>query len=101
MKTDLVKKYDSLKSAIERYNLYYSFIDIYKKSKSLDTYIEFIKSSYSNLSEDSIAHYDELFRLYHLGNDEPLLTSLYNKLLTADDNKNKIASELKAILREL
>ena len=101
MKSELSKKRDSLKSAIDRYNMYSSFVDVYKTSKKLDPFIEYIKSGYSNLSEDSIAHYDELFRLYNSGNVEPLLVNLYNRLLSADENKNKIANELKTILREL
>ena len=100
MKDKLAKKHDSLKLAIERYNMYSGFVEAYTKTKTLDAYIEHIKSTSSNFSEDMMAHYESMFRSYDLGNIEPLLSNLYDRLLAADEYKNKLANELKTLLRE-
>lgn len=100
MKDKLSKKHDSLKSAIERYNKYAQFVESYTKNKKLDNYIEYIKSISHTFSEDMLTHYESMFRSYDLGNVEPLLSNLYDRLLAADEYKNKVANELKALLRE-
>jgi predicted solute-binding protein len=101
MNSKLDKKSKSLKLAIEKYNEYKSFVDVYNKTKSLDSYIEFINKTINTLSEDLSERYEKMIYIYNNGNKEPLLSNLYDRLLAADENKNKIADELKALLREL
>ncbi len=100
MKDKISKKHDSLKLAIERYNMYAKFVEAYTKTKTLDDYISHIKSVSSTYSEDMMAHYESMFRSYDLGNVEPLLSNLYDRLLAADEYKNKLANELKTLLKE-
>jgi hypothetical protein len=100
-KDALDKKRKSLKSAIERYNEYRHFVDVYKSTKSLDEYIEHINKSSQTYSESLIEHYKKMIRIYNDGNSEPLLSSLYDRLLAADEYKQKITEELKVLLREL
>lgn len=96
----LGKKSSSLKSAIERYKCLTKFVDVYKATKSLDEYIDHLRSGFCGLSDDTIAHYESMFIKYSNGDDGPLLFDLYNKLLSADEYKNKLCTELKTLLRE-
>lgn len=96
----LSKKSKSLKSAIERYNMYKRFVDTYNKNKSLDEYINHLSFVNVNASSDTLIYYEGLIKDYESGNHEPLLTNLYNKLLAADECKTKAAEELKSYLRE-
>lgn len=101
MKDELLKKNKSLKKAIEKYNMYKRFVDLYNRNKSLDEYINHIRLSNANAGDDVIMHYENMIRSHDNGNDEPLLTNLYNKLLAADDDKNKLSNELKTVLNLL
>lgn len=100
MKDKLMKKSKSLKSAIERYNQLKLFIDHYNKTNSLDSYIEYLNLNSNDMSIATHEHYERMIFLYNSGNKEPLLSNLYDRLLAADEYKNKIAEELKVILRE-
>ena len=100
-KEALNKKRKSLKLAIERYNEYKHFVDVYKTNKSLDEYIEHIRRITTTLSESLIEHYQRMICTYKEGNSGPLLSNLYDRLLAADEYKQKITEELKSLLREL
>ena len=100
-KEALNKKRKSLKLAIERYNEYKRFVDVYKTNKSLDEYIEHIRRISTTLSESLIEHYERMICTYKEGNSGPLLSNLYDRLLAADEYKQKITEELKSLLREL
>jgi DNA-binding SARP family transcriptional activator len=101
MKEILAKKKKTLESAIDRFNEYKKFVDHYNSTKSLDMYVEFIGRASNTFSEGLSEHYDNLIRLYQNGNEKPLLSNLYDRLLAADEYKNKIADELTNLLREL
>lgn len=98
-KQSLSKKSRTLKLAIERFNMYKRFVDTYNKSKSLDEYINHLSLVNVNASNDTLIYYEGLIKEYELGNHEPLLTNLYNKLLAADECKTKTAEDLKSYLR--
>ena len=100
-KEALNKKRKSLKLAIERYNEYKRFVDVYKTNKSLDEYVEHIRRVSTTLSESLIEHYERMICTYKEGNSGPLLSNLYDRLLAADEYKQKITEELKSLLREL
>ena len=100
-KEALNKKRKSLKLAIERYNEYKRFVDVYKTNKSLDEYVEHIRRISTTLSESLIEHYERMICTYKEGNSDPLLSNLYDRLLAADEYKQKITEELKSLLREL
>ena len=100
-KEALNKKRKSLKLAIERYNEYKRFVDVYKTNKSLDEYVEHIRRISTTLSEGLIEHYERMICTYKEGNNGPLLSNLYDRLLAADEYKQKITEELKSLLREL
>lgn len=100
-KEALNKKRKSLKLAIERYNEYKRFVDVYKTNKSLDEYVEHIRRISTTLSESLIEHYERMICTYKEGNNGPLLSNLYDRLLAADEYKQKITEELKSLLREL
>lgn len=100
MNEKLTKKSNSLKQAIEKYNMYKRFVDTYKNTNSLDEYITHVRLTTANAGDSLIKHYESLINSYNRGNVEPLLSNLYERLLAADENKNKIADELKAMLRE-
>ena len=100
-KEALNKKRKSLKLAIERYNEYKRFVDVYKTNKSLDEYIEHIRRVSTTFSESLIEHYERMICTYKEGNSCPLLSNLYDRLLAADEYKQKITEELKSLLREL
>ena len=100
-KEALNKKRKSLKLAIERYNEYKRFVDVYKTNKSLDEYVEHIRRISTTLSESLIEHYERKICTYKEGNSGPLLSNLYDRLLAADEYKQKITEELKSLLREL
>ena len=100
-KEALNKKRKSLKLAIERYNEYKRFVDVYKTNKSLDEYVEHIRQISTTLSESLIEHYERMICTYKEGNSGPLLSNLYDRLLAADEYKQKITEELKSLLREL
>ena len=100
-KEALNKKRKSLKLAIERYNEYKHFVDVYKANKSLDEYVEHIRRISTTLSESLIEHYERMISTYKEGNSGPLLSNLYDRLLAADEYKQKITEELKSLLREL
>lgn len=98
MNDKLLKKSKSLKSAIERYNMYKKFVDQYSHSSSLDNYIEFINENRGTMSESLNERYDKMILQYNYGNKEPLLSNLYDRLLAADDYRNKLAAEVKSLL---
>ena len=100
-KEALNKKRKSLKLAIERYNEYKRFVDVYRTNKSLDEYVEHIRRISTTLSESLIEHYERMICTYKEGNSGPLLSNLYDRLLAADEYKQKITEELKSLLREL
>ena len=100
-KEALSKKNKSLKMAIERCNMYKQFVETYKESKSLDEYATHIKMLSANASESTIAHYDEMINSYKHGNDAPLLSNLYDRLLAADEYQVKLSHELKDMLKEV
>jgi hypothetical protein len=100
MKDRIEKKSKSLKSAIERYNEYKRFVDCYKSNNNLDAYIEHIRSSTKSLSKNLLEKYDQMIDCYKCGNIEPLLSNLYDRLLAADEYKEKVSNELKVLLRE-
>ena len=100
-KEALNKKRKSLKLAIERYNEYKRFVDVYRTNKSLDEYVEHIRRVSTTLSESLIEHYERMICTYKEGNSGPLLSNLYDRLLAADEYKQKITEELKSLLREL
>lgn len=101
MNQNLNKKSNSLKNAIDRYNTFKKFVDLYKSTESLDEYVEYIKSTSVNISENMSDYYDSIIGSYKRGNSEPLLSNLYNRLLDADERKNKIAEELKQVLKSI
>jgi len=96
----LTKKNKSLKLAIERYNTYKHYIDIYKSTKSLDAYANHIRITSANMSEGLLQYYESMIRSYESGNTEPLLSHLYDRLLAADEYKTKVSNELKSLLKE-
>ena len=100
MKDKLSRKHSSLKLAIERYNMYKSFVDSYNKTNSLNEYVSHIKSVYNEFSDEVAAHYDTMIMQYNNGNKVPLLQNLYDRLLAADGYKTKVANELNILLRE-
>ena len=100
-KEALNKKRKTLKSAIDRYDEYKHFVDVYKMTKSLDEYVEHIRKISTTLSEGLLDHYERMIATYKEGNHEPLLSNLYDRLLAADEYKQKITEELKSLLREL
>lgn len=100
-KEALNKKRKSLKLAIERYNEYKRFVDVYKTNKSLDEYVEHVRRISTTLSESLVEHYERMICTYKEGNSGPLLSNLYDRLLAADEYKQKITEELKSLLREL
>lgn len=93
------KKKKSLESAISRYNEYKLYVDEYKTTKKLDLYVEHINSISADFSDGLLEYYENMIRLYKEGNDRQLLSNLYDRLLAADDYKNKVAEELKQLLR--
>ena len=99
-KDKLSKKRDSLKSAIERYNLYNSFVKSYNATNSLDAYILYIKSLCENCSDNLVKKYTDMIDTYNNGDNSTLLSHLFNKLLAADEDKNRIANEIKLMLSE-
>ena len=100
MKDELTKKSKSLKAAIERFNTFNRFVEIYKSTRSLDEFVTFTRLTYSTLSEDSVNKHERMIYAYELGDSTALLTDLYDRLLSADDYKNKLADEIKNMLRE-
>ena len=96
--TTIESKKKSLKSAIERYDLFTSFINEYKQSNTLNRYIAYIKDKESSTSESMMQHYVDMIASYKIGNIEPLLLNLYDRLLFADENKTKAVEELKQSL---
>lgn len=96
----LKKKSACLKSALARYNEYSQFANKYKESGSLDSYVIYIERVSTTFSESILEKYEKLIYQYRQGNKEPLLADLYEKLLAADEYKNKISSELKSMLCE-
>ena len=101
MKDKIASKNKSLKSAIERYNTYKRFVDNYKRTKSLEEYITHLSLTTANLSAESHERFESMIRSHELGNDEPILSHMYERLLAADEYKRKVADELKSLLREL
>ena len=99
-KDKLSKKRDSLKSAIERYNLYNSFVKSYNTTSSLDAYVLYIKSLCENCSDSLVKKYTDMIDAYNNGDNSTLLSHLFNKLLAADEDKNRIANEIKLMLSE-
>lgn len=99
-KDALTRKNKSLKSAIERYNTYKRYVDLYKSTKSLDEYASYVKDAASSMSEGLVEYYESMVRSYESGNYEPLLSHLYDRLLAADEHRAKVATELKTLLRE-
>jgi hypothetical protein len=99
-KDKLSRKRDSLKSAIERYNLYDSFVKSYNTTNSLDAYVLYIKSLCENCSDSLAKKYESMIYAYNNGDNSAMLSHLFNKLLAADEDKNRIASEIKLILSE-
>jgi hypothetical protein len=87
-----------LKSAIERFNLYKSFVDLYKSTHSLENYINYIEENYLNMSEPMRDKYLLMIESYQFGDHVPLLNNLYDKLLSADEFKTKYANEVKVLL---
>ena len=71
------------------------------EAKSLDEYIEHIRRVSTTLSESLIEHYERMICTYKEGNSGPLLSNLYDRLLAADEYKQKITEELKSLLRDL
>lgn len=98
MKEELTKKSKSLKLAISRYNMFNEFVEQYTCTKSLKSYIEYIRSIQSTLSEDMSDYYDNIINIYYKGDQQQLLSNLYDKLLAADEHKKKIANEIKLLL---
>lgn len=97
----LTRKNKSLKLAIERYNAYKKFVDLYKSTKSLNAYAAYIRATETNMNEGLVQYYESLIRSYESGNFEPLLSHLYDRLLAADEHKTKVSNELKMLLKEL
>lgn len=100
MKDRIEKKSKSLKSAIERYNEYKHFVDCYKSSNNLDAYVDHIHNTSKSLSKSLLEKYEQMIYDYKRGNIEPLLSNLYDRLLAADEYKEKVSNELKVLLRE-
>lgn len=100
-KDALTRKNRCLKLAIERYNTYKRFVDVYKSTKSLEEYAAHVKEAASSMSEGLVEYYESMVRSYENGNYEPLLSHLYDRLLAADEHRAKVAAELKSLLREL
>lgn len=99
MLNKLNNKSKNLKSAIERFNLYKSFVDLYKSTHSLENYIKYIEESYSSMNESMRYKYILMIESYQVhDNHAPLLNNLYNKLLSADESIMKYANEIKALL---
>lgn len=101
IKDKINAKNKALKSAIERYNVYERFVSNYKKSKSVEEYITYISNLSSGMSDDTRDRFNSMIRSHELGNDEPILSHMYERLLAADEYKRKVADELKSLLREL
>lgn len=95
---NLDKKKKSLKSAIDRCAMYESFVNEYKEKKTMNLYIMHIKDTMHTLSESMADHYNTMISQYKRGNVEPLLSNLYDRLLFADENKTRLAEELKSML---
>lgn len=100
MNAELEKKTKSLKSAIDRYDTYKRLTDSYNTNNNLDEYIAFIQESSKTMSESLLEHYNKLIYSYNCGNVEPLLSNLYDRLLDADERKNRLSIELKDLLRD-
>lgn len=96
----LFRKNKSLKQAIERYNMYRKYIDLYKATKLLDDYAEYIISTTKSMNKDLAQYYEAMIHSYRNGNSEPLLSNLYDRLLSADEYRNKVSEELKTLLKE-
>lgn len=96
----LTKKNKSLKSAIERYKTFKEYVEIYKLTKSLDKYAEYIINETANMKESLADYYKSMISSYESGNIEPLLSHLYDRLLAADEYKRKVSEELKLMLKE-
>lgn len=96
----LTRKNKSLKLAIERYNTYKRFVDLYKSTKSLDAYADHVRLAAANMNEGLLQYYESMVRSYESGNFEPLLSHLYDRLLAADEYKTKVSNELKVLLKE-
>jgi len=96
----LTRKNKSLKSAIERYKTYKNFVEVYKFTKSLDSYAEYIRGEISSVKEGIADYYKSMISSYENGNSEPLLAHLYDRLLAADEHKRKVSDELKLLLKE-
>ena len=101
MNKDLDKKSKSLKQAIERYNMFKDFIDEFNSSHKMNKYIIHINNTSQQMSESMKQYYNKLITSYDDGDYEPLLSNLYNRLLDADEHKEKIALELKSMLNSL
>ena len=95
---NLDKKKKSLKSAIDRCVMYESFVNEYKEKKTMNLYVKHIKDTMHTLSESMADHYNTMISQYKRGNVEPLLSNLYDRLLFADENKTRLAEELKSML---
>lgn len=100
MKHEISRKSKSLKQAIERCNMYKRFVDMYNRTHMMDEYIRHLQMINTGASDTTLAYYDDLINAYKNGNNEPLLANLYEKLLSADELKRRLADELKDILRE-
>lgn len=97
----IAKKTKSLKNANERYKLYKRFVDLYSKTKSLDEYVKYLELNFSNLNEGLLKYYESMISAYRAGDDSKLVSNLFERLLGADDNRTKIADEVKSLLGEL
>ena len=101
MKELIAKKTKSLKNANERYKLYKRFVDLYNRTGLLDEYVQYLKLNSSNLNESLLKYYENIINEYQSGNNSKLVSNLFERLLNADDNRNKIAAEVKSLLGEL
>lgn len=101
MKDKIANKNKALKSAIERYSKYKRFVDNYNYSKSVDEYITYLSLSMANSSDEAKNKFDSMVRSHKLGNDEPIVSHMYERLLAADEYQRKVADELKSLLKEL
>lgn len=100
MDEKLSKKSKRLKIAIENYNLYKGFADKYAKTHSLNDYIQFIKEDFKNMPASLREKYNKLILHYGNGNHQPLLSNLYERILSLDELQKSIASDIKALLSE-
>jgi hypothetical protein len=100
MISEIANKHNALKSAIDKYNDYNYYVELYNSTKSLESYIDYIHNNTNGISKSSLEHYEKIIKQYYDGNVEPLLLNLYDKLLAADECKTRTANELNSLLRE-